>query len=143
MKSALTILIIVASVVASTLEQPAQDPKLGANTVHGCYSSVGELQLNGKLVFNTMAQCAATCSGLGASVAASQEDSCYCGNSYPPANTLVDDSQCNEACPGYSLQACGGTAAFTVYNTGIELNVANSPGDGSSSKVTISISSIR
>ena len=134
------ILPIAATVVATSLEQPAEDPQLGLSTVHGCYASVGELQLGGTNTFNTQNSCAKSCQDAGAFVAATQRSSCYCGDKYPPASALVNDSQCDYACPGYSLEACGGPSAFTVINTGIKVEVENSSGDSTSSEVIYSIS---
>ncbi len=139
MKLILSLLPLVASAVATTVEPPAEDPVRGTATVHGCYSSVGDLQLNSTMAFNAEGQCVAVCRGIGTYVAASQAESCYCGDKYPPAGTLVDDSQCYEACPGFAIAACGGTKAFTVYNTGVEVAVEDSPGGSSSSEVAILI----
>ncbi len=137
MKHTFALLTIVASVAAAAVEPPAQKPILGTATVHGCYSSVGELQLSGTNVFNAQGQCVAACRGIGASVAASQGRSCYCGDKYPPAGTLVNDSQCDAPCPGFPVDACGGAKAFTIYNTGVEVSVQDSPGSSPGSEVTI------
>ena len=136
MKLLLIILPIAATAVATSLEQPPANPQLGASTVHGCYASVGELQLSGTNTFNSQSSCAASCQGAGAFVAATKGKSCYCGDKYPPASTLVDDSQCDQACPGYDRDACGGSSAFTVINTGIKVEVE--AGDSTSSEVTYS-----
>lgn len=129
---------LLATVVASehALEQPAEDAILGSETVHGCYASLGDLQLNGTYAFNSLGSCASTCNSLRAYVAAVQGESCYCGSSYPAANTLVDDSQCTEPCPGYAANACGGTGVFTVINTGLKTSVTDSDGDSTGSDVT-------
>lgn len=111
---------------SAVTEMQAEDPVLGTETVHGCYSSVGSLKLNGTDEFNTEGSCATACRGGGFAVAASQEMDCYCGAEYPAENTLVDDAECNEPCPGYPNESCGGLHAFTVYNTGIVLHVASS-----------------
>lgn len=140
MKSILILLPIAATVVATALEQSAEDPILGVSTIHGCYSSVGELQLNGTNEFNSQGLCAANCEDTGAYVAAAQGDACYCGNKYPPASTLVDDSQCDEPCPGFGMDACGGSKAFTIINTGVMSKVDDSTDDSSGSEVIKSAS---
>ncbi|KAK6218001.1 YmL10 [Pestalotiopsis sp. IQ-011] len=121
---------------SAVTEAQAEDPVLGTETVHGCYSSVGSLTLNGTSEFNTEGSCATACSGGGFAVAASQEMDCYCGAEYPAENTLVDDAECNELCPGYPNESCGGTDAYTVYNTGLVLHVASSDDDSSSSSAS-------
>ncbi|KAI0137475.1 hypothetical protein BJ170DRAFT_62629 [Xylariales sp. AK1849] len=141
MKFLLILLPIAATIVATKLEQSAEDSALGTYTVHGCYSSVGELQLNGTNEFNSQGLCAADCGGVGAYVAATQATSCYCGYEYPPASTLVDDSKCNDPCPGFASDACGGTEAFTVINTGLKLQVENSTDDSSGSEASVTLSS--
>ncbi|KAH6648958.1 hypothetical protein BKA67DRAFT_661894 [Truncatella angustata] len=135
MKSFLILLPIAATVLArGSLETSAEDPVIGTDTVHGCYSSVGELKLNKTNEFNARGLCASLCRDADANVAATQGSKCYCGQKYPAASTLVDDSQCDEPCPGYSAEACGGTKFFTIINTGLSLAVDNSTDDSSSSK---------
>ncbi|KAK6081664.1 wsc domain containing protein [Seiridium cupressi] len=142
MKFTLILLPIVATAAAgSQLKQTSEDPVLGTDTIYGCYSSVGELQLNGGNVFNSQGSCATTCRAAGAYVAATQESSCYCGDTYPAASTLVDDSQCDVPCPGYADSACGGTDAFTIINTGVKVEVGNSIGNSSSSQTSTATSS--
>lgn len=111
---------------SAVTEAQAEDPVLGTETVHGCYSSVGSLTLNRTNEFNTEGSCATACRGGGFAVAASQAMDCYCGAEYPAENTLVDDAECNEPCPGYPNESCGGIDAYTVYNTGLVLHVASS-----------------
>ncbi|KAH8669156.1 hypothetical protein BX600DRAFT_511191 [Xylariales sp. PMI_506] len=145
MKFLLALLPISATVLAasssSSLEEAAETPIIGVDTVHGCYSSVGDLQLNSTNTFNSQGLCTAACSEVGAYVAATHENFCYCGNTYPAASTLVDDSQCDVPCPGYDAAACGGPNAYTVYNTGLKLSVDNATDSGSDSSSTASSSS--
>lgn len=138
MKYFLAILPVVAAATTSTsdaTEVAAQTPVLGIDTVHGCYSSVGELKLNETNSFNTQGSCASACREAGAYVGATKSNACYCGDKYPPASTFVDDSLCNVPCPGYDALACGGTKAYTVLNIGLKVDVENST-DSSSSEVT-------
>lgn len=111
---------------SAVTETQAEDPVLGTETVHGCYASVGSLTSNGTNEFNTEGSCATACRGGGFAVAASQAEDCYCGAEYPAENTMVDDAECNEPCPGYPNESCGGIDAYTVYNTGLVLHVASS-----------------
>ncbi|ORY60847.1 uncharacterized protein BCR38DRAFT_348970 [Pseudomassariella vexata] len=107
-------------------EVAATDPILGTDTVHGCYSSLGSLVKNATIEFNSQGSCAEACRSMGKYVGASNANDCYCGDKYPPLNTLVDDSECTEPCPGFGAQACGGIDTYTVYNTGVKVSVADS-----------------
>ncbi|KAI0149358.1 hypothetical protein BJ166DRAFT_61387 [Pestalotiopsis sp. NC0098] len=107
------------------VEVAAESPVKGTDTVHGCYGNVDNLVLNGTDEFNTQGSCSTACRGMSKAVGASYSSDCYCGDEYPPLNTLLDDSDCNEPCPGYGTEACGGINAWTVYNTGEKVSVAN------------------
>lgn len=137
---AISALLALAPVVraATGVEQTATTPILGTDTVHGCYSSLGELKLNGTDEFNSQGACAGACRTRNKNVAASNAKDCYCGDKYPPKNTLVDDSECTEPCPGYDAQACGGLNTYTVYNTGVKVSVADSDPVSSSSSASSS-----
>ncbi|ETS75729.1 hypothetical protein PFICI_12673 [Pestalotiopsis fici W106-1] len=140
MKSIFCLLPLAVAVLASSgaEETAAEDPIKGTDTVHGCYSSVGELTFNSTNAFNGQGLCSTYCRGGGFAVAASQSSDCYCGDKYPPESTLVDDSECNEPCPGFSVDACGGADTYTVYNTGEKVNVDSSSDDSTSSSASAS-----
>ncbi|KAI1862525.1 hypothetical protein JX265_009239 [Neoarthrinium moseri] len=140
MKSFLVLPIIAATAIA-TKQGPASEPILGVDTIHGCYSSIGELQRNGTSQFNTEGLCSTACIQKGSNVAATQGELCYCGDKYPPASTLVDDSKCTEPCPGFVSEACGGIKHFTVYNTGLKINVGSSSDASSSNKTSTTLPS--
>lgn len=114
-----------ATATSANLEEPSAAPTLGAQVVQGCFNSWGNLIFNSTPDFNTKSACAVDlCYAGGFKVAAtSGGNQCYCGNEYPPKNSLVDDSKCDVPCPGYGVQACGGIDFYTVYNTGIMLSV--------------------
>ncbi|CAK7214030.1 hypothetical protein SCUCBS95973_002005 [Sporothrix curviconia] len=105
------------------VEQPSSTPIYMQPVVQGCFSSSGDLVFNSTQPFNSRGECGQTiCQAMGKAVGASTEGSkCYCGDSYPPNSTLVDDKYCNAPCTGYGTDACGGTGYWTVYNTGLEL----------------------
>lgn len=48
---------------------------------------------------------------------------CFCADTYPSRLALIDDDQCDFSCPGYILDACGGSKTYSVWNTGLEVNV--------------------
>jgi cell wall integrity and stress response component len=118
-----------ATTTAANIEEPSAAPTLGAQVVQGCFSSWGNLIFNSTPSFNSKSACAVDiCYAGGFKVAAtSGGNQCYCGDEYPPKDSLTDDSDCNTPCPGYGLQACGGIDFYTVYNTGIMLSVSFSP----------------
>lgn len=135
MKSILFLIPLVAASATQTdnaTESAAQDAVIGTSTVHGCYSSVGDLTFGQSETFNTEGLCSEYCSNQGSYVAATQDKACYCGSTYPPTSALVDDSECSTACPGFDAEACGGPDAFTVYNTGLSVDVADSGSSSSS-----------
>lgn len=126
---------------ASGIEEPSAAPTLGAQVVQGCFSSWGNLIFNSTPSFNSKSACAVDiCYAGGFQVAATTGgNQCYCGNEYPPKDSVVDDSKCDVPCPGYGLQACGGIEFYTVYNTGIMLSVKYSPENDTSSSATPSV----
>ncbi|KAL1900523.1 hypothetical protein Sste5346_002246 [Sporothrix stenoceras] len=131
---------LVSSAAAATttkmgVEQPSSTPIYMQPVVQGCFSSSGDLVFNSTQPFNSRGQCGQTvCQAIGKNVAASTEGSkCYCGDSYPPNSTLVDDKYCNAPCTGFGQDACGGTGYWTVYNTGLELYGVPYANDSSSS----------
>lgn len=123
---------------ATGTEVAAQTPVTGTDTVHGCYSNIDNLTFNGTYEFNTQGACAGYCRDLGKYVGAALSKDCYCGDEYPPLNTLVSDDQCTEPCPGYDQQACGGIDTWTVYNTGVRVSVANAANITDTSSTTSS-----
>lgn len=129
-----------ATTTAIGVEQPSTAPVNGAQTVQGCFSSSGDLIFNATLTFNTIGSCAHdTCKPLGKAVAGTTGGSdCWCGDKYPPKNTLANDTDCNIGCTGFNPQACGGNGFWTIYNTGLKLAVDYSGGDTVSSSATSS-----
>jgi cell wall integrity and stress response component len=126
---------------AQGVEMPTAIPKLGTDTVHGCFSSKEGLTLQSVIEFNSQGQCAGNCRTLGKTVGATQASSCYCGMTYPPNSSLVANDKCDEPCPGYGTQACGGLDTYTVYNTGVLVEVAYEPDPSSSSSAVASSTS--
>ncbi|POS78787.1 hypothetical protein DHEL01_v202806 [Diaporthe helianthi] len=118
-----------ASPTGANIEEPSAAPTLGAQVVQGCFSSWGNLIFQSTPKFNSKSACAVDiCLAGGFQVAATTGgNQCYCGNEYPPKESVVDDSKCDVPCPGYGLQACGGIDFYTVYNTGVMLSVKYSP----------------
>ncbi|KAJ2966741.1 hypothetical protein NUW58_g10594 [Xylaria curta] len=105
------------------VEVPPQQPLLGTDTVAGCYSSLGELKMDSTDKYNAQGYCAPNCRDKGYPVGATYAKACWCGKKLPNKKTLADDKKCNEPCPGFDQQACGGLNHWTVYNTGVQVNV--------------------
>ncbi|OAA65288.1 wsc domain protein [Niveomyces insectorum RCEF 264] len=106
------------------VEQPSSSPVYLQPVVQGCFSSPGDLVLNSTQPFNSRGKCGGEiCQPMGKLVGASTLGTkCYCGDSYPPKESLVDDKFCNTPCTGFGQDACGGPGYFTVYNTGLQLS---------------------
>jgi cell wall integrity and stress response component len=89
-------------------EQPITTPVLDTPTVQGCFKSSGDLKFNTTIKWNTIGECATNvCYKAGFAVGGSTGgNQCWCGNTYPPKDDLVEDSECNVPCPGYGDHAC-------------------------------------
>ncbi|KAI0517810.1 hypothetical protein F5B22DRAFT_602562 [Xylaria bambusicola] len=122
------------------VELPAEQPVQGTDTVAGCFSDLGDMKLDSTDKYNAQGYCAPVCRDKGKPVGATYLKACYCGTKLPHKSTLLDDSKCNEPCPGFDPQACGGLGAYTVYNTGVQVNVAEADPPKSSSTSTSSSS---
>jgi len=111
--------------VVMGVEKPSSSPVANTPVVQGCFSSSGSLVLNSSPTYNSAGECGTVLcgpQGLKKNVAATtQGNQCWCGDDYPPLDTLVDDKLCNAPCTGYGQDACGGSEYWTVYNTGIKL----------------------
>ena len=46
---------------------------------------------------------------------------CFCGNVPPPADTFVDESECDWKCSGDQSIVCGALWRMNVYETGINI----------------------
>ncbi|KAI0438643.1 hypothetical protein F4803DRAFT_84978 [Xylaria telfairii] len=118
------------------VEVPAQQALLGTDTVAGCYSSLGDMTLDSTDKYNAQGYCAPVCRDKGKPVGATYAKACYCGTKMPNHQTLVNDTMCNEPCPGFDKQACGGLNVYTVYNTGVQVNVAEAEFSATSTSTT-------
>jgi cell wall integrity and stress response component len=91
-------------------EQEAKEmPKYDVATTNGCYKSPGELKVKmTKIEYNSESACGEKiCGKEGFLVAGSMGGrDCYCGNTYPPEEDLVDDDNCNMPCSGFGENAC-------------------------------------
>ncbi|KAF3763296.1 hypothetical protein M406DRAFT_357002, partial [Cryphonectria parasitica EP155] len=131
-----------AASTATGVASPSAQPTLGVAISQGCFSSWGDLILTNTSVFNSRGSCATVnCTDAGYLVAAMTDgDECWCGNEYPPEDTRAADSKCSIGCSGYPQEACGGfsgnTKYFSVFNTGISLDVSYAKDNASSTSST-------
>lgn len=109
------------AVQGANLQKPIEPPLPNALRSQGCFKSVGELvdPKGYPATRTTSGYCNDNvCNKLNATVLALKGAVCYCGFTYPPLNTRVDDSNCNYACPGFGDEACRfsetGTMAITA-----------------------------
>jgi cell wall integrity and stress response component len=131
---AVTALLAASPLVSAVGKQKApQQPVLGTDTVHGCYSSKGSMTKEGSGQFMSQGYCATACRKIKKPVGATSSSDCFCGDKYPPKSTLTKDENCSEPCPGFDEDACGGLDTFTVYNIGVRVSVAEEEDPSSSS----------
>jgi cell wall integrity and stress response component len=90
------------------VQQPSETPVLNSPKVQGCFKSSGELKMNRTIEFNSIGECATkVCYVGGYSVAGTMGgNQCWCGNTYPPKEDVVEDKNCNAPCSGYDQEAC-------------------------------------
>ncbi|SPO03283.1 related to cell wall integrity and stress response component 1 [Cephalotrichum gorgonifer] len=113
---------------ATPEQKPITTPRTGAETSQGCFSDLGELKDTEE--YKAEGVSSGFCKNLAlkvkAKVFAMKGGHCYFGQTYPPKDTLVDDSKCDFPCPGYGLESCGGVnggSYASVFNSGIEVDV--------------------
>lgn len=115
------------------VEVPPQQAVTGTDTVAGCFSSLGDMKIDSFYEYNAQGYCGPKCRSKQMPVGATYLKACYCGTKLPNKKTLLPDAKCNEPCPGYDIEACGGLGAYTVYNSGVQVNVAEADLDTTSS----------
>lgn len=128
----LAVLVSAASVTATGVERgnaveqaPPSQPVMGQSTSQGCFKSNSATfsQLSKDNVFVSVGSCVDLCVKNDKDVAILHLSHCYCADTYPPKASIVNDSECDYACPGYAVDACGGTEAYSVFNTGHNVDV--------------------
>lgn len=110
----------------------AQTPTVSASLLNlkptsavGCYKSSGSLTDQGSWTFQAMGNCQPLCVEQGLPVGALFNGSnCFCGNSMPSKDDVLDDSQCNTPCQGYPGDSCGGRSAYYWFLDGLPFSTA-------------------
>ena len=76
-------------------------------TFKACYSSSDPLKNQGAFKFQSEGHCQGLCTNATQAVfALTAGNECYCGAELPNASTKVENSKCNEPCPGYPDNIC-------------------------------------
>ncbi|KAF4943310.1 hypothetical protein FSARC_14951, partial [Fusarium sarcochroum] len=115
-------------------QKPITEPVKDSMTSQGCFSGLppsAELQdLYHFGVHNDEMSCKDICAAKGKAVSTTSGVGCFCADEYPAADSLVADEECNTLCPGWP-EICGGNSMgkeginwrYSVYNTGVNLDV--------------------
>ena len=90
----------------------------------GCYPSLdlGDSANSSTNLFNTYGSCRSVCSVSAHKYTALQGDKCVCVDKLPAAAPLSDD-QCDQPCPGFVADICGGKGekGWTILDTKPEI----------------------
>lgn len=112
------------------LQSPATAAIPGRITPQGCFGSLpanaAEIDPDERTMgsaFASPGQYRYLCIGKEKPVMILHKLQCFCADTYPSRLSLIADDQCDFGCPGYYLDACGGSKAYSVWNTGLEVNV--------------------
>ncbi|KAL3443530.1 hypothetical protein BJX65DRAFT_284982 [Aspergillus insuetus] len=84
----------------------------------GCFSDPGDMRTPGPWRYMSVSYCNDSCRGLDWDFAGSQGRFCWCGDSLPSIDYVVPDDECNEPCPGYAKDMCGGKHRWSVWAIG-------------------------
>lgn len=89
-------------------QEKSETPKYDIATTNGCYKSPGDMKKQPRVPHTSESGCGEdTCGAAGFLAAGTMGGfDCYCGNTYPPEEDLVDDEKCNIPCSGYGQNAC-------------------------------------
>ncbi|KAH6879510.1 hypothetical protein B0T10DRAFT_158560 [Thelonectria olida] len=121
-------------------QAPKADAVLGAVTSQGCFNSLPDGTSSHEMTFAASGACGELCIKEKKAVAILHRNKCYCADTYPTESSLVDDDKCDYSCPGYAREACGGDKAYSVFNTGLKVNVEHDDGPVSSASTSASAS---
>ncbi len=66
--------------------------------------------------------------------AITQGEKCWCSNYTPADDVTVDLSKCNQGCPSYPLEPCGGPGVFSFMRLGNPISGTKGAGSSPSSK---------
>lgn len=117
---------IMAANAYAAKQPPVAIPVTGISTSSGCYGSYGNMTMHKPISADKMstAACINACKDDGFWLAAMHGGQCLCGYALPPKKDLVDDSSCDQGCPAYPPEACGGLESYSIYNVGVQLQIS-------------------
>ncbi|KAJ5918277.1 Carbohydrate-binding WSC subgroup [Penicillium verhagenii] len=103
----------------SFLASLALIPLVAASSSLGCFSAVPDLKDVKQYTFQSHGFCIDQCTEAGFHIAALKDGiTCGCSNSTPLSSAKVDDDKCDQYCPGWPDNNCGGINVYTVLTTG-------------------------
>jgi cell wall integrity and stress response component len=107
LRAAVAAVSLLSLVGAQDIPTPTASVALNAMTFQGCFSSADPLIDHGPWTYQSRGNCQPICVLLQMPVMALVNGSnCYCGPELPPANSKVDNGECNTPCNGYPPQSC-------------------------------------
>lgn len=80
----------------------------------GCYSSISGGDSKGDYNFQSSGYCV-TNECPNSPYVAVKGGECICLNSLPQSSSKVNSNQCNQPCPGYLSDKCGGSNVYNIY----------------------------
>ncbi|KAJ5711156.1 hypothetical protein N7488_005312 [Penicillium malachiteum] len=84
----------------------------------GCYSKVAGVTDLEQYTYQSRGYCVEKCAGDGYAIAALKDGAtCGCSNSTPASSAKIADDNCDQYCPGYPSDKCGGVNVYTVLTT--------------------------
>ncbi|KAF3066145.1 hypothetical protein CFAM422_009220 [Trichoderma lentiforme] len=85
---------------------------ISAISINVCSSfNTAETPLNVS-IYQTNGACGTFCTKKDYAFSITQQNSCWCSNYYPDKTTQVDVKECNDACPAWPSENCGGPGLY-------------------------------
>ncbi|KAL7795640.1 hypothetical protein V8C43DRAFT_28395 [Trichoderma afarasin] len=85
---------------------------ISAISINVCSSfNTGETPLNVS-IYQTNGACGTFCTKKDYAFSITQQNSCWCSNYYPDKTTQVDVKECNDPCPAWPSENCGGPGLY-------------------------------
>ncbi|KAI1383315.1 uncharacterized protein F4822DRAFT_73218 [Hypoxylon trugodes] len=82
----------------------------------GCFDSPGDLTFELRHVFQSPGLCGRRCETSHFSAfGLTNSSDCLCGYTPPTPDNAADEEWCNQRCPGYAMEYCGGEGFYTIY----------------------------
>ncbi|PYI06996.1 hypothetical protein BO78DRAFT_396762 [Aspergillus sclerotiicarbonarius CBS 121057] len=81
---------------------------------YACMTSTGDMKNLGSSTYNSPGMCQTLCEKQDGYFFALQGESCWCGSEPPPFDSM-NGATCDEDCPGYPEDTCGGSDTYSVW----------------------------